>query len=104
MTKIVIRENARHGSSRDPVASTIGTPDTTAPLESRRQRRALRGPKGTKPWERATAATSRVRDAWAEPVQIVKTRGTRRRKHRDVGTYTRDIGGSTPCEYAYGTG
>lgn len=101
---IVVRENNRHGSSRDPVASTISTPDHTAPLESRRQRRALRGPKTYR-----TAITSRVRDAYAGPVQVLKPanapKGTRKRRHRDEpGRFTRNVGGSTPQEYVYGTG
>lgn len=100
-----VRENNRHGTDRDPVASTVSTGDSTAPLESRRQRRALRGPR-----QRHTAATSTVRDAWATPVQILKPanapKGTRRTKHRDPEgmTFTLDLGGSTPCEYVYGTG
>lgn len=101
--KIVVRENNRHGSAREPVASTISTPDKTAPLESRRQRRALRGPKNFR-----TAVVSTVRDADADPVQILRPAGKRRRKprqHRDEpGRFTRDLGGSTPCDYVYGTG
>lgn len=93
-------ENARHGSKRQ-APSTIRTPDSTAPLESRRQRRALSGPKRF-----AFAVTSTVRDAQAGPVQIVKAgKGKRRRTHKDPGrTFTRNIGGSTPCDYVYGTG
>lgn len=98
--RIVIRENARNGTSRK-APSSITTPDTTAPLESRAQRRALRGPKTFR-----TAVTSRVRDAQAGPVQVVKAgKGQRRRKHRDEpGRFTTNLGGSTPCEYVYGTG
>lgn len=105
MARIVIRENARHGTSRDPVASTVSAGssngDTNSPaLESRRQRRALRGPKGF-----GTATTSRVRDAWATPVVIVKAgRGQRRKAYRDGLTTTLNLGGSTPCDYVYGTG
>lgn len=99
-----VRENARHGTKRDPVASTVSTGDATAPLETRRQRRALRGPKNYR-----TAVVSTVRDAWATPVVVLKPanapKGTRRRKYRDpiVGA-TRNLGGSTPCDYVYGTG
>lgn len=101
---IVVRENNRHGSKRDPVASTISTPDHAAPLESRHQRRALRGPKTYR-----TAITSRVRDAYAGPVQVLKPanapKGTRRTKHKDEpGRFTRDLGGSTPAAYVHGTG
>jgi hypothetical protein len=110
-----VRENNRHGTSRDPVASTVSTGDATAPLESRRQRRALRGPKHLR-----TAAVSTVRDAWATPV-VRSTRkrastvkrdaaGNVRKVYRNSGyrdplvNATRNVGGSTPCEYVYGTG
>lgn len=92
--------NERSGSNRR-APSTVRTPDTTAPLESRRQRRALNGPKRF-----AFAVTSTVRDADAGPVQIVKAgKGKRRRAHKDErGRFTLNLGGSTPCEYVYGTG
>lgn len=111
---VVLRENARHGSVREPVASTVKTGDSTAPLQSARQRRAERGPK-----QRHTAITSTVRDAWATPVvtatvkraSIVKTLADGRKvkvyrngQYRDPLTTTRDVGGSTPAEYVYGTG
>lgn len=100
MERIVIRENARDGSNRR-APSSITTPDTTAPLESRAQRRALRGPKTFR-----TAVTSRVRDAEAGPVQVLKAgKGKRKRVHKDApGRFTRNLGGSTPCDYVYGTG
>ena len=96
-------ENQRFGSKRR-APSSIGTPDQTAQLESRHQRRALRGPK-----RYAYAITSSNRDAFALPVQVLKAanapKGTRRRKHVDEpGRFTRDLGGSTPCDYVYGTG
>jgi hypothetical protein len=97
---VVLRENARHGSDREPVASTVKTGDSTAPLVSARQRRAERGPK-----QRHTAITSRQRDAWATPVVVVKAgKGQRRRAYKDPLVTTRDLGGSTPCDYVYGTG
>ena len=96
--------NERLGSKREPLASTIATPDKLAPLESARQTRALRGPKRLR-----TAMHSRVRDAWAGPVQILKPanapKGTRRRRHQDEpGRFTRNVGGSTPCGYMWGNG
>lgn len=96
-----VRENARHGTNRDPVASTVSTGDATAPLETSRQRRALRGPKNYR-----TAVVSTVRDAWATPVVVVKEgRGKRKRTYRDpIKGATRNLGGSTPCDYVYGTG
>ena len=99
---VVLRENARHGSVREPVASTVKTGDSTAPLQSARQRRAERGPK-----QRHTAITSTVRDAWATPVVIVREAGSKRRRraYKDpLVNATRDLGGSTPTEYVYGTG
>lgn len=107
---VVLRENARHGSVREPVASTVKTGDSTAPLQSARQRRAERGPK-----QRHTAATSTVRDAWATPVvtgtarraSVVKPDGRkvyRQGAYRSPIAGTRDLGGSTPCDYVYGTG
>ena len=98
-----MRENERFGSKRR-APSTIVTPDQTAELISRRQRRALRGPKRF-----AYSVTSNVRDAYAGPVQGLKPAnaptGTRRRKHRDEpGRFTMALGGSTPCDYVYGTG
>lgn len=103
-SQVIVRENNRHGSKRDPVASTISTPDHAAPLESRRQRRALRGPKTFR-----TAITSTVRDAQADPVQTF----TRKRKprttrvynptHRDApGRFTRDP--QAGQQYVHGTG
>lgn len=93
-----MRENVRITDRRPP--SSITTPNGTAPLESARQRRALNGPKGF-----AYAITSTVRDADAGPVQVVKVRGSRRRKHKDQpGRFTLNVGGSTPCDYVYGTG
>lgn len=115
MTKrIVHSENNRHGTKRDPVVSSVSTGEHTAPLESRRQRRALRGPKSLR-----SAIVSNVRDAWATPVVTRKRKRASRVKvdavgtpHRiytnldydDKRTYTRDLGGSTPCDYVYGTG
>lgn len=95
-----MQENARTGSKRR-APSTITTPDTIAPLESRAQRRALAGPKGF-----PFAVTSTVRDAQAGPVQVLrKGKRGRPRKHRDEpGRFTLNIGGSTPVEYVYGTG
>ena len=102
-TRIVARENNRHGSRREPVASTIVTPPKTAPLESARQRRALRGPKRL-----STAITTRQRDAWAYPVQVLRPadapKGTRRKRHTPPPGLTRNVGGSTPQPYVYGTG
>lgn len=98
-----LRRNERYGSKREPVASTIRTPNTTAPLESARQTRALRGPKGF-PY----AVTSSARPTYAGPVQVLRPAGSKRRKpakHVDEpGRFTRDLGGSTPCQYVYGTG
>ena len=101
-----MQENARTGSNRR-APSTIVTPDTIAPLESRRQRRALSGPKGF-----AYAVTSTVKDASADKVQVLRPAGKRGhrttrqpRQHRDApGRFTLNVGGSTPVEYVYGTG
>lgn len=106
-----VRENNRHGTSRDPVGSTISTPPNTAPLESRRQRRALRGPKNFR-----TAVVSTVRDAWAGPTTV----GTRKRATRvtprgrvytnpahrdpDAGRFTTNLGGSCAPRYVPGRG
>jgi len=92
--------NERNGSKRK-APSSITVPEGTAPLESARQRRALSGPRTF-----AFAVTSTRRDAYADPVQVLRTgkRG-RPRKHRDApGRFTRNLGGSTPTEYVYGTG
>lgn len=97
-----LRRNERHGSKREPVGSTITTPLTTAPLESARQVRALRGAKGF-PY----AVTSAGRPTYADPVQVLRPAGAKRRKprqHQDTRTYTTSLGGSTPCDYVYGTG
>jgi len=92
--------NERHGSNRR-APSSIVVPEGTAALESARQRRALSGPKTF-----AFAVTSTRRDAAAGPVQVLrKGKRGRPRKHRDEpGRFTRNLGGSTPCEYVYGTG
>jgi hypothetical protein len=52
------------------------------------------------------AVISTVRDADAGPVQVIKEgKGKRRRRHRDEpGRFTTNLGGSTPCDYVYGTG
>lgn len=98
-----LRKNERHGSKREPVASTVTTPPTTAPLESARQVRALRGAKGF-PY----AVTSTARPTYAGPVQVLREAGQKRRKPRahvdEPGRFTRNVGGSTPQEYVYGTG
>jgi hypothetical protein len=96
----VSADNRRSGSKRT-APSSVRTPEGTAPLESRRQRRALNGPVRYR-----YAIVSNVRDADAGPVQVLrKGKRGRPRKHRDEpGRFTRDIGGSTPCEYVYGTG
>jgi hypothetical protein len=109
---VVLRENARHGSVREPVASTVKTGDSTAPLQSSRQRRAERGPK-----QRHTAITSTVRDAWATPVVVstakraykvkVLADGTRVKVYRNSGYRDPLV---TTCDpqagqqYVYGTG
>lgn len=95
--------NERLGSKRQ-APSTIRTPEGLAPLESRRQVRALRGPKRL-----MTASTSRVRDAYALPVQVLKPanapKGTRRRRHQDPpGRFTLAVGGSMSPRYVQGNG
>lgn len=101
-----IRENARHGSKREPVGSTITTPEKTAPLESRRQRRALRGPKYFR-----TAVVSTVRDADAGAVQTYARKRKPRKgapynpTHRDEpGRFTMNVGGSCAPRYVPGNG
>lgn len=90
--------NERFGSKRR-APSTIRTPEGVTELISARQRRAERGPKRL-----TTAMHSKVRDAYAGPVQIVKAgKGQRRRKHRDEpGRFTLNVGGSCSPSYVHG--
>jgi hypothetical protein len=89
----------KRGDRKAP--STIIPPFKHQPVVSDRQKRALRGPKRF-----AFAVTSDVRDAYAEPVQTIKVKGQRKRKHRDLNPrrFTTNLGGTCATEYVYGTG